>query len=58
MGSELHLHLNSNGKDVVVVVPTTEIDVDKLHGSHETVHYTFKPELMHIFDKATEKALF
>ena len=58
MGSELHLHLNSAGKDVVVVVPTTEVDVDKLHGSHETVHYTFKPELMHIFDKATEKALF
>ena len=58
MGSELHLHLNSNGKDVVVVVPTTEIDVDKLHGSRETVHYTFKPELMHLFDKTTEKALF
>ena len=58
MGSELHLHLNSDGKDVVVVVPTTEIDVDKLHGSHETVHYTFKPELIHLFDKATEKSLF
>ncbi len=58
MGSELHLHLNSNGKDVVVVVPTTEIDVDKLHGSRETVYYTFKPELMHLFDKTTEKALF
>ena len=58
MGSELHLHLNSAGKDVVVVVPTTEVDVDKLHGSHETVHYTFKPELMHIFNKETEEALF
>ena len=58
MGSELHLHLNSNGKDVVVVVPTTEVDVDKLHGTHETVHYTFKPELMHIFKKDTEEALF
>ena len=58
MGSELHLHLNSEGKDVVAVVPTTEIDVDKLHGSHETVHYTFKPELMHIFNKETEEAFF
>ena len=55
MGSELHLHLDSNGKDVVAVVPTTDIDVDGLHGSHKTVHYTFKPELMHIFDRATEK---
>ena len=58
MGSELHLHLDSNGKDVVVVVPTTDIDVDKLHGSHETVKYTFKPELIHLFDKKTEKSLF
>ena len=58
MGSELHLHLNSNGKDVVAVVPTTEIDVDSIHGTQKTVHYTFKPELMHIFDKETEKALF
>ena len=58
MGSELHLHLNSAGKDVVVVVPTTDVDVDKLHGSHETIHYTFKPELMHLFNKETEEALF
>ncbi|MDO4940263.1 MAG: sn-glycerol-3-phosphate ABC transporter ATP-binding protein UgpC [Erysipelotrichaceae bacterium] len=57
MGSELHLHLDSNGKDVVAVVPTTEIDVDALHNSHETVHYTFKPELVHLFDKNTENSL-
>ena len=58
MGSELHLHLDSNGKDVVAVVPTTEIDVDELHGTHKTVHYSFKPELMHLFDRATEKSIF
>ena len=57
MGSELHLHLDSNGKDVVAVVPTTEIDVDNLHGTHNTVHYSFKPELVHLFDKKTEKNL-
>ena len=58
MGSELHLHLDSNGKDVVVVVPTTEKGVNELHGTKETVHYTFKPELIHLFDKKTEKNLF
>ena len=59
MGSELHLHLDSAGKDVVAVVPTTEIDVDSVHNSHDkVVHYTFKPELMHIFNKDTEKSLF
>ena len=57
MGSELHLHLDSQGKDVVAVVPTTEVDVDKLHGTKTTVHYTFKPELVHLFDKKTEKNL-
>ena len=58
MGSELHLHLDSNGKDVVAVVPTTDIDVDNVHGTHNTVHYSFKPELIHLFDKNTEKSLF
>ena len=58
MGSELHLHVNSNGKDVVVVVPTTDVDVTALHEGHKTIHYTFKPELIHLFDKATEQSLF
>ena len=58
MGSELHLHVNSNGKDVVIVVPTTDIDLDAVHGSHKPVKYGFKPELMHFFDKETEKNLF
>ena len=57
MGSELHLHLDSNGKDVVAVVSTTEIDVNGLHGTHNTVHYSFKPELIHLFDKNTEQSL-
>ena len=58
MGSELHLHLNAGGKDIVVVVPTTDVDVDALHGSHKDVCITFKPELMHIFNKETEESLF
>ena len=58
MGSELHLHVNSNGKDVVIVVPTTDIDLDAVHGSHKPVKYSFKPELMHFFDRETEKNIF
>ena len=46
MGSELHLHVNSNGKDVVIVVPTTDIDVGAVHGGHKPVKYSFRPELM------------
>ena len=58
MGSELHLHVNSNGKDVVIVVPTTDIDVSAVHGGHKPVKYSFRPELMHFFDKETEKNIF
>ncbi len=58
MGSELHLHVNSNGKDIVIVVPTTDIDLNAVHGSHKKVAYSFRPELMHFFDKETEKNLF
>ena len=58
MGSELHLHVNSHGKDVVIVVPTTDIDLNAVHGGHKPVKYSFRPELMHFFDKATEKNLF
>ena len=57
MGSELHLHVNSNGKDVVIVVPTTDIDLDAVHGSHKPVKYSFKPELMHFFDKETARTI-
>ena len=58
MGSELHLHVNSNGKDVVIVVPTTDIDLNAVHGSHKPVKYSFRPELMHFFSKEDEKNLF
>ena len=58
MGSELHLHVRSGEQDVVIVVPTTDIDVDAIHGRHKQVHYSFRPELMHFFCKDTEKNLF
>jgi len=58
MGSELHLHVNSNGKDVVIVVPTDNDNVQFMNGNHSEIHYSFNPELIHIFDKETENNLF
>ena len=58
MGSELHLHVNSNGKDVIIVVPTADLDLNAVHGSHKPITYTFRPDLMHFFNKETEKNLF
>ncbi len=58
MGSEFHLHVNSSGKDVVIVVPANGIDYATNNGCHKIVKYDFQPELMHFFDKVTEINLF
>ena len=55
---EKKVNLQITDKGVVIVVPTTDIDLDAVHGSHKPVKYSFKPELMHFFDKETEKNLF
>ena len=61
MGSECHLHANVEGKDIIIVVPSTEIDVDKfLTAADEaiTVHFDLPSNLVHVFDKATGKNMF
>jgi len=52
MGSEVHLHVNADGKDVVLVVPTTDLDAEHRGGIPygSEVHFTFRPELIHLFD--------
>ncbi len=56
MGSELHLHMNASGQDVVAVVPTTELE-GKSVANGSAVKFTFQPKLMHLFDKETEENL-
>ncbi len=59
MGSEYHLHATTNGKDVVFRVPTTDLPPEHRGGIPygETVHYTFRPESIHLFDPKTEDSL-
>ena len=57
MGSEMHLHMNAGGQDVVAVVSTTDIDSATLSNGAK-VKFTFQPRLMHIFDQETEMNLF
>ena len=57
MGSELHLHMNAQGTDVVAVVQTAEIDMDKI-SHHAAVNFNFRPESIHLFDPETEENLF
>ena len=56
MGSEVHLHVNAQGKDVVMIVPTTELDAAHRSGIPygTEVNFTFRPELIHLFDAETE----
>ena len=50
--------MNSAGKDVVIVVPTTDIDIDSVHGGHKAVKYLPPGPDALFFDKKTEKNLF
>ncbi len=59
MGSEIHLHVNASGKDIVLIIPTTELD-EEWHGGipyGTTIHFTFPGELIHLFDPSNETNL-
>ena len=60
MGSSMHLHVRAGDKDVVLVLQTVDLPVEKRAGFAfgEEVCFTFRPELMHLFSKETEKNLF
>ena len=59
MGSEIHLHVNAGGHDVVLRVPTTELASEHQGGFSygDQVHFTFRGDLIHLFDPETEKNL-
>ena len=49
MGSEVHLHVNAGGKDVVIIVPTLELGGASFHYGSE-LHFSFAGDVCHIFD--------
>ena len=57
MGSEMHLHMTVSGHDVIAVIPTGGLSLDDVRAGG-TAHFTFDPELMHLFDPKTEENLF
>ena len=52
MGSEVHLHANADGKDVVIIVPTMDANGNHqgtfAHG--DEIHFTFGGNVCHVFD--------
>ncbi len=55
MGSSVHLHVNAEGRDVIIIVPTAEMVENFEMG--DVVHFSFKGGVAHVFSKETEKNL-
>lgn len=55
LGSEVNLHADCQGDEVVMVIPTVDLDVDVSMGA--TVNFTTQPRLIQLFDKATSNNL-
>ncbi|MBR2605967.1 MAG: sn-glycerol-3-phosphate ABC transporter ATP-binding protein UgpC [Clostridia bacterium] len=55
MGSSVHLHVNADGHDVIIIVPTTDMKGNYEMG--DTVRFSFKGNVVHVFSKETEKNL-
>ena len=56
MGSSVHLHVTAEGRDVIIIVPTTEMLADSYRMGDE-VKFSFSGAVAHVFDKETEKNL-
>ncbi len=56
MGSEVYLHVNAAGKDVVLRVPTVDLPEEHRAGIPygTEITFTFRPELIHLFNPETE----
>ena len=55
MGSTVHLHINANGKDIIVIVPTNGAAAHFPTGC--SVNLTFNGNVAHVFSRETEKNL-
>ena len=55
MGSSVHLHVNADGKDVIIIVPTQDLKENFNIG--QAVRFCFNGNVAHIFSKETEKNL-
>lgn len=49
LGSEVDLHVNCEGDDVVMVLQTADLELDVSTG--KTVNFTTQPRLIQLFDK-------
>ena len=53
MGSSVHLHLNSLGRDCIIIVPTLDLKDNSALQQGANVKFTFAPNAIHVFDPET-----
>ena len=51
MGSEYNIHANCGTDEVVMLIPTVDLETDVSMG--KTVNFTTRPKLIQLFDKKT-----
>ena len=57
MGSSVHLHINSDGRDCIIIVPTLDLKDNSALEIGANVKYTFAPNAIHVFDPWSGKNL-
>ena len=59
MGSTIHMHVNINGKDAIVILPTIDLANENKNGFNygDKIDITFGGNVVHLFSKETEKNL-
>ena len=55
MGSSVHLHVNADGHDVIIIVPT--VDMKGNYEMGDTVHFSCTGKVAHVFSKETDRNL-
>ena len=55
MGSSVHLHVSAEGRDVIIIVPTT--DMKNSYRMGDAVKFSFNGNVAHVFSKETDKNL-
>jgi len=59
MGSTIHMHVNIQGKDAIVILPTIDLSTEQKTSFNygAKINITFGGNVVHLFSKETEKSL-
>ena len=59
MGSEIHVHANAGGKDIIMCVQTADLPAENRAGFAfgAPINFAFRGDLMHLFDPETKQNL-